>query len=350
MWPGSASARRGNCPTRATLFWRTMYLLYVDASGTPQLSDTSSNHYVLTGIAVHEGTWFALEKRLSGLKKRYCFPGEDFELHAMDFNTVISEQNEIAGFEAMNHSDRRRRVNKLRADKLRDLARDGRLPKLRKLKREFEQTSPFVHLTRQERSDLYRDSVDLIAEHQGLTIFVEAIDKRHESIANLSIDPVTQAFEQVITRFDAFLERRKKWRELSRTKSVGPSTGLIVIDQDKATEKSVRDQFDTIRVSGHRWGHLRNVVDAPFFVSSARCSGLQVVDICAYAIRRYLDKGAISGSHEESHFKKIHALSDRGGGRLHGFRHFVRRGSCSCLVCRERGESAADQPLGNPGS
>ncbi len=260
----------------------------------------------------------------------------------MDFNTVIAEQNEIPAFDGMNHSDRRAKVRKLREQKLRDLSRAGNLKKLRKLRGEFNQTEPFTHLTRLERSNLYRDSVDLIAEHQGLTIFVEAIDKRHDSIVSGTIDPVTQAFEQVITRFDAFLERKTKWRELSRTKSAGPSTGLIVIDQDKATEKSVRDQFDTIRVSGHHWGHLRNVVDAPFFVSSARCSGLQAVDICAYVIRRYLDKGAVSGSHEETHFKKIHGLSDRGGGRLHGFRHFVKRGSCGCLVCRERGEAVAD--------
>ena len=64
-WPGSASAH-GVKPLLGLLYWWSMYLLYVDASGTPLSSDTASKHYVLVGLAVHEGTWFALEKRISG--------------------------------------------------------------------------------------------------------------------------------------------------------------------------------------------------------------------------------------------------------------------------------------------
>jgi hypothetical protein len=54
-----------------------MFMLYLDASGTAQATD-STKHYALVGAAVHENTWFALNRRIRGLKKRYAFPGEDF--------------------------------------------------------------------------------------------------------------------------------------------------------------------------------------------------------------------------------------------------------------------------------
>ena len=73
------------------------------------LSDTSSLHYVLVGLCVHEGTWFALDKRLNGLKSAYCQHDEDFELHAAQFACTIKEQDEIPGFAQMTWSDRRAR-------------------------------------------------------------------------------------------------------------------------------------------------------------------------------------------------------------------------------------------------
>lgn len=78
-----------------------MFLLYADASGTADPSDSSTRHYVLLGLAVHEGTWFALNKRLNGLKSSYCQSGDEFELHAAEFACTIKEQDEIAGFASM---------------------------------------------------------------------------------------------------------------------------------------------------------------------------------------------------------------------------------------------------------
>lgn len=181
-----------------------MFLFYLDASGAPQLSD-ATRHYALVGAAVHENTWFALDKRVRGLKRGYAFPGEDFELHVKDFNTNIDEQAKIPNFESLNFVDRRGQVMVLRDARLRETSDPN---KREQLKRKFRMTHPFVHLTRGQRSKLYEDALDLVGGHTGLVLFGEAIDKQHPAVQSGNVDCVGQAFEQVVSRFDAFLGRK----------------------------------------------------------------------------------------------------------------------------------------------
>lgn len=216
-----------------------MFLLYADASGAADHSDVNTRHYVLLGLAVHEGTWFALDKRLNGLKAAYCQPGDHFELHAAEFACSIKEQDEIAGFAGMSWTDRRATVTAIRQAKI-----------------AAEPTAK----ARKAREKIY---------------------KRTESFIHL----------------------------------------------------------------GHPWGRLLHVIDVPFFAASDRVCGLQLVDICAYAVRRYLDKNAVAGSHEERNFQRIFQRFDRDNlGRLHGLRHYVQAGTCGCLICQERGHAPASAP------
>lgn len=109
------------------------------------------------------------------------------------------------------------------------------------------------------------------------------------------------------------------------------------MDRDLEKERDIERQFEGYREQGHAWGQLKFVVDAPFFVSSNRLPGIQIVDVCAYALRRYLDKDAVPNSHEEMQFKRIFNLFDRSAGQLHGLRHYTPSGTCHCLICLERG-------------
>lgn len=236
-----------------------MFLFYLDASGTPQLSD-ATKHYVLVGAAVHENTWFALNKRVRGLKRSFAFPGEDFELHVKDFSININEQEKIPGFASLNVQDRRLNVERLRAERLRATRNPQESERLR---RRYRLTRPFIHLTREERSKLYEDSLDLIGGHKGLVLFAEAIEKNHPAVVSGTVDCVRQAFEQVITRFDAFLSRNAAWKRLSNPRVRGDK-GLIVMDRDLEKEKDIEMQFDDYRSQGHPWGRLEYVVDAPF--------------------------------------------------------------------------------------
>ena len=96
-----------------------------------------------------------------------------------------------------------------------------------------------------------------------------------------------------------------------------------------------------IREGGARWHDLKLVVDAPFFADSRMHRGIQVADIVAYAVRRYLDldSGKRAGSHEEKNLLRIYDRFDRHEGRLHGLRHFVPQGTCDCIICAACGKA-----------
>jgi len=58
-------------------FPSSMYLLYLDASGTDKQQDVSTKHYVLVGLCMHER--FVVSDSTGGLqalKDRYRLPGK----------------------------------------------------------------------------------------------------------------------------------------------------------------------------------------------------------------------------------------------------------------------------------
>jgi Protein of unknown function (DUF3800) len=186
---------------------------------------------------------------------------------------------------------------------------------------------------------LLENALDLVGAHKGIVLFGEAVWKAHPAVVAGHCDPVHQAFEQVVARFDAFLKRTDDWK-LQKSPRRTIDNGLLVLDQDYSTEASIVNQFRDYRKKGHPWGKMQHVIDVPFFASSERVSGLQLVDICAYAVRRYLDKKAVVGSHEERNFQRIFHRFDRDNSwKLHGLRHYVPADSCTCLICKERGHA-----------
>lgn len=325
-------------PSRASLF---MYLLYLDASGTPELQDRNSKHYVLLGLCMHEKSWFGLDKRLQSVKQRYCFPGqnpEEFEIHVKQFACTINEQNLIPNFESLSWTDRRQRVLEEQNKKI---DAEPTSDKKRARRDKYKGTAPFVHLSRRERSQLLEDAIDIIAGYDGkIRLFAEAIDKSHPNVVAGEIDPCEQAFTQVVSRFDRFLQKKDRWK-LAGSPRRSIDYGLLMLDQDESTQSTVEPLFRRFRQQGHPFGQMTHVIDVPFFGSSTKVGGLQLADVAAYVVRRYLDKGATLESHEERHFRQLFPLFDRDSfGKLHGIRHYVVANLCECLVCRERGHSA----------
>jgi hypothetical protein len=269
----------------------------------------------------------------------------EFELHVKQFAFQIREQDEISGFADLSHTDRRAQVIALQRAKV---AREPNARKRRERHLKYRDQAPFIHLTRAERSQLLEDAVSLIADHQGIVLFAEAISKQHPSIVAGTVNPIAQAFEQVVSRFDSMLKKRDL-RRYEASPRARINHGLLIIDHD-TYEGSLQAQFASIRKDGHSFGHLTHVIDVPFFASSERVSALQLVDVCAYVIRRYLDTGARPGSHEERQFKSIFPKFDRDThGKLHGVRHYIPSGICDCMICRERGHArlaATSSPAG----
>lgn len=317
-----------------------MYLLYLDASGTPELADANSKHYVLVGLCMHEGSWFALDKRLQAVKRKYCLSGTDpehLEIHVKQFAVTIKEQDEIPDFEQLARTDRRARVLEIRRAKVE--AETDRKKREARLAR-YKDTDPYVHLTRRERSQLLEDAIDVIAGYDTIRLFGEAVDKAHPSAAAGGVDLREQAFTQVVARFDKFLQKKDTWKRQSSPRGA-INHGLLMLDQDASTQSVVEPLFKRFRQHGHPFGQMTHVIDVPFFGSSAKVGGLQLADVAAYVVRRYLDKWAITGGHEERHFTQLFQRFDRDTyGKLHGLRHYVPANSCHCIICRERGHAA----------
>lgn len=314
-----------------------MFMFYSDCSGTPQIED-NSKHYVMLGVSVHEKTWFALNNRVEGLKRKYSCQNESFELHCADIAVRIREQEQIDDFEKLNYLQRREKVEAIYKDKI-----NKTTDKIQKEKtaNKFKSYLPYLHLTRLERSKLIEDALDIVGDHNGITLFCEAIDKKHPSVINGTVSPLHIAFEQVISRFDSFLKRGYEKRNQDVGKNNKPiltDNGLIVFDKDYSTEKSMTDAFDQFRRKGHTYGELRHVIDIPFFATSHSLIGLQLADVCAYAVRRYLDKGIVKESFEETNFLRIANRFDVGKyDKLHGIRHYTKANECKCWICHRRG-------------
>lgn len=321
-----------------------MYLLYLDASGTPERQDRNSKHYVLVGLCMHEGSWFALDKRLQAVKRKYCISDMDpdqLEIHVKQFAVTIREQDEIPAFEHLSHMERRAQVQELRRRKL--AAETSRKKRDDRLAR-YKGTNPYVHLTRRERSQLLEDAIEVIAGYDTIRLFGEAIDKAHPAAVDGSIDLREQAFTQVVARFDKFLQKKHTWQRQSSPRGA-INHGLLMLDHDASTQSVVEPLFKRFRQHGHSFGQMTHVIDVPFFGSSAKVGGLQLADVAAYVVRRYLDKGAPASGHEERHFMQLFQRFDRDNyGKLHGLRHYVPANSCQCTICRERGHSAPSAP------
>ena len=327
FWPGRSVVVVGVSPPGPPIsFSATVYLLYLDGSGAASVSDTAHRSFVLLGLSLPEGNWFALEKRVAALKAKYQFSAVPLELHAKDVCVSIPEQDEIPGFDDLSYADRRAQVLARREAKLVKKAGDRQNARAK-----YRGTEPVIHLSRAQRSQLYQDALDLVGSHAEIRLFAEVVNKEYLLKKTGKMNAVASAFEQVLSRFDMFLQF------VARANTTAHN-GIAVVDVDPHSDL-MRDLTIVFRADGHSWGQLQHVIESPFFVDSKIVSGIQLADMCAYATRRYADKVPRSGSHEEKQFLRIFHKFDRGGGKLHGLRHYCAPGSCDCAICQERGHA-----------
>lgn len=308
-----------------------MFLLYTDASGTPEKSDPNSKLYTVVGVCIHEGTWFALEKRLRNLKCRYEYQGEPLELHAKYLCAQLRDQESITDFESMDFDVRRQAAEAFWKERV---GREANTEKRREREAKYRSFKPYIHLSRRDRSNLFEEALDLIGSHDGIRLFGEVIDKDWFFQERDATDIVQSAFEQIVSRFDAFLQ----WH--NRTLDSGIDNGLLLMDKEPTYEQHISRIFSHYRTNGHPWGKLRHVLESPFFVDSATVSTIQVADLCAYALRRYVERLGNANPYEQANFARIFHKFDRSSARLHGLRHYCKPGSCACRICQERGHTS----------
>lgn len=134
--------------------------------------------------------------------------------------------------------------------------------------------------------------------------------------------PYQDCFEEILVRFDKMLGRLYLAGDKQR--------GLVVV-ADSRFRKDLASGAQRIWARGHRWGHLRNMADVPFFVPASSSRLLQLADFVANAVYRRYARG------DARAFDAIAHLFDQADGRLHGLQHLtLQRAACMCIACLSR--------------
>lgn len=224
-----------------------MYLLYVDESG--HSADPNQEFFVLAGVAVFERRGYWISKKLDDIAARFnpSNPAE-IELHGSPMKQGRDQWN--------------------------------------------------LH-NRADREQAIIDSLECITAHADVRLFASIVNKA----AIGPKDPVLVAFEQLTTRFDAFLRRLHRKKDTQR--------GLILFDES-AHEESLQSLATTFREVGHSWGVLNNLSEVPVFLDSRASRLIQLADLVAYSVFRNWERK------DSKYYDVIRNSFDREGGICHG--------------------------------
>ena len=127
-----------------------------------------------------------------------------------------------------------------------------------------------------------------------------------------------QGLEQVVSRFEQYL---------SSPENAGKNYGLLIHDNNQTVAKRHTQLMKQFHKKGTFWTFINNIIETPHFVDSSLTSMIQMADICAYSIRRYLE------NKEEDLFNEIIKRAHRKGNIVVGVRHFANT-SCTCKICQ----------------
>ena len=294
-----------------------MQLLYLDESGTSQIPGNTS-HFILAGLAVPIWHWGTCDREVSTIKSRYGLRGK--ELHTGWIVRKYKEQEEIEGFATLSRTVRRNEVRKFRTAKLLTLQKSGNRKRYKQVKKNFAKTNDYIHLTLTERLQFVHDVADRVSQWGFARLFAECIDKIHfDPDRGRTIDE--QSFEQIVSRFERYLQN-------IGGDGTDRKYGLLIHDNNFTVAKKHTDLMKSFHRTGTLWTQIQSIIETPLFVDSQLTSMVQVADLCAYALRRYLE------NNEETLFNLIFERADRRNGITVGVRHFSVT-DCQCRICIE---------------
>jgi hypothetical protein len=293
-----------------------MYLCYIDESGTPDIPGNTS-HFVLTGLSIPIWHWKQCDSELSQIKHRYQL--DQSEIHIAFMLRKYIEQAKIPGFEKMDADTRRYEVQKLRNMEILALQKAHKKDQLKQTKINHKKTQAYIHLTLAERQAIVNSFADKIGSWGFARMFAECVDKIHFNPARAKSSISEQSFEQVVSRFEAYLEITEK-------ACGNPTFGMLIHDNNPTVALKHTELMKQFHQKGTLWTTVNNIIETPLFVDSKLTSMIQAADVCAYALRRYLENG------EEELFKRIFPRADRRGEKVEGVRHFT-NDKCKCMIC-----------------
>ena len=208
-----------------------MYVVYLDESGNPGSFRNNQDHFVIGGIAVHEGQIRQFSDRLDAIQSRF-FPDISIPLkfHATDINSGRGRFRDISDF---------------------------------------------------DRQTMLDDVYEAISESTFpySVLFATAI---HITAVTSPEQALRDTFEDIAQRINTFMVRLHQRGNTQKA--------LLVIDRSNETEGKYRSLISDFRASGTSFGYLGNIVDIPYFSQSGDTRLLQLADFVAYAVFRYYER------------------------------------------------------------
>ena len=302
-----------------------MYLCYVDESGTPEVPGNTS-HFILAGISIPIWHWRTSDRSISAILSKYGLGGA--ELHTAWILRKYLEQSRIPNFEQLSWADRRAAVERERNGYLLHLQKIKQQKTYRQHKKNYRHTAAYIHLTADERLEVVREVAQCVSDWGYARLFAECIDKLHfnPNWSKCTVDE--QAFEQLVSRFEQYLATTEDL--LSGHKHYG----LLVHDNNQTIASRHTELMRRFHKQGTLWTRIQRMIETPLFVDSSLTSLVQIADLCAYALRRYLENGEIDL------FGRVFSRADRRGNTVVGVRHFSTAG-CACEICKVHRPSKA---------
>ncbi|MEI8078621.1 MAG: DUF3800 domain-containing protein [bacterium] len=299
-----------------------MFLCYVDESGTPDIPGNTS-HFILAGIAIPVSCWRDCDADVARIKQRYGLQAA--EVHVGWMARSYREQETIPGFAAMDHARRRAMVTGARAAELLRLKKVQNPSLYKQVKKNYKQTDAYIHLTRAERTAVLHELAACVAGWDQARLFADCIDKAHFAARGWSKTLDEEAFEQIVSRFERYLQ------------NIGGETpqrfGLLIHDNNQTVARRHTDIMKRFHRAGTLWTGIKSLIETPLYVDSQLTSMIQIADLCGYIRRRYVE------NNETDLFDLVFQRADRVGPTVVGVRHFTKL-TCSCRICAAHRRSA----------
>lgn len=292
----------------------------MDESGTPDVPGNTS-HFVLAGVAIPISKWAEADRDISEILGKYGLA--DQELHTAWLLRPYLEQSKIPNFVRLDRAARRAAVERARNAHLLQLQQARKQGAYKQARKNYENTQAYIHLTHDERVRLVREVADCISRWDYARLFAECIDKLYFDPARTRRKIEEQAFEQVVSRFEQFLENAHR-------DNLGAAHGLLVHDNNETVSRKHTKLMRDFHKQGTLWTDIAHIIETPMFVDSSLTSMVQAADLCAYALRRFVE------NQETELFERIFKIADRIRNNTVGVRHYSPN-SCRCQICVQHG-------------
>lgn len=294
-----------------------MYLCYIDESGTSDIPGNTS-HFVLAGLSLPIWHWRDADREITIIKRRYGL--DNAEIHTAWMLRKYLEQTRINNFNNLSRIQRESEVRRYRTRELLRLQNSNNSRTYHQTRKNYTKTEAYIHMTLQERQNFLAEIADCVSRWGFARLFAECIDKIHFDPQRAQSPVDEQAFEQVISRFEQYLQNTD---DTNGQKNYG----LIVHDNNETVEKKHTQLMREFQRKGTLWTRVERIIETPLFVDSQLTSMVQIADLCSYSLRRFVENG------ETTLFNKIYTRADRNRRRVVGVRHFTDAG-CQCAICK----------------